>query len=365
MNIYNDNRIVMTLDAGGTNFVFAAMQAGESIVTPFSQPANADNLDACLSGIIAGFERLRKLLTTAPIAISFAFPGPADYKNGVIGDLPNLPAFRGGVALGSYLESHFNIPVYIRNDGDLYTYGEALAGILPSVNQQLTDMGQTNQYQNLIGVTLGTGLGAGIVQNARLFTGDNGLAGEIWNTPNSISPHQNAEEGVSTRAIIRSFESNKNVTEYNLMPADIYEIAINDSHPYCSQAKQAFTDFGTHLGDVLANLMMIFDSSIVLGGGIVAAKSLFMPAALKVLQGQYANGQQRIIQSLYYIDDEDQKQKFLCDSPSLISAHGSTEKVEYCNSPALFLSTSKMGCSQAVALGAYAFALSQLDQAGK
>ena len=365
MNIYDDERIVMTLDAGGTNFVFAAIQAGKEKVEPFTQPSNGDCLNTCLSGIVAGFEHVKKSLATAPVAISFAFPGPADYKNGVIGDLANLPAFRGGVALGPYLEAHFNIPVYIRNDGDLYTYGEALGGILPSINQELNDKSQTNRYQNLIGVTLGTGLGAGIIQNGTLFSGENGMAGEIWNTPNSISPHQNAEEGISTRAIIRSFESNNNVTEYNLMPADIYEIALDDSHANCAQAKQAFVDFGTHLGDSLTNLILLFDTSIVLGGGIVAAKSFFMPAAMKVLKGQFSNGQNRIIQSLYYYDDPDQKAKLLCNSPRLISAQGHTDKIEYCDSPALFVATSKIGCSQAVALGAYAFALSQLDQAGK
>ena len=365
MNIYDDNRIIMTLDAGGTNFVFAAIQAGKNIGKPFSQPANGDCLDTCLSGIIGGFDRLKKSLTTAPKAISFAFPGPADYKNGVIGDLANLPAFRGGIALGSYLEAHFNVPVYIRNDGDLYAYGEALGGILPTINQELKDKGKTKQYQNLIGVTLGTGLGAGIVQNGKLLSGDNGLAGEIWNTPNSISPQQNPEEGVSTRAIIKSFESNENVTEYNLKPAEICEIAMDDSHPDCKQAKQAFIDFGTHLGDALANLIMLYDTSIILGGGIVAAKSLFMPAAMKVLKGKFANGQDRIIQSLYYIDDAEQKAELLGISPSVVSAPGTTLKVEYNNSAALFIATSTIGCSEAVSHGAYAFALSQLDQAGK
>ncbi len=365
MNIYDDDRIVMTLDAGGTNFVFTAIQAGKNIVKPFSQPSNGDCLDTCLSNIISGFERVRKSLTIAPSAISFAFPGPADYKNGVIGDLPNLPAFRGGVALGAYLGAHFNIPVYIKNDGDLYAYGEALAGILPTLNQQLIEQDQTNRYQNLIGLTLGTGIGAGIVLNGNLICGDNGLAAEIWNTPNSISPHQNAEEGISARAIIKSFNSNKNVTEDNVTSADIYKIALDESHQDCHQAKKAFIDFGTHLGDAMANLMMLFDTSIVLGGGIVTAKSLFMPATMAVLKGKFANGQNRTIQNLYYIDDAEQKKQFLSTSPSLINAVGHTVKVEYCNSPSLFVATSTIGCNQAVALGAYAYALSQLNRLGK
>ncbi len=78
--------------------------------------------------------QIRRQCHEPPVAISFAFPGPADYPAGIIGDLPNLPAFRGGVALGPMLEEKFGIPVFINNDGDLFVYGEAIAGFLPYVN---------------------------------------------------------------------------------------------------------------------------------------------------------------------------------------------------------------------------------------
>ena len=66
-------------------------------------------------------------LPEQPAAISFAFPGPADYPRGIIGGyLPNFPSFRDGVALKDFLEERFGIPTFINNDGDLYAYGEAL-----------------------------------------------------------------------------------------------------------------------------------------------------------------------------------------------------------------------------------------------
>lgn len=134
MDYRNDNRVVLTLDAGGTNFVFSAIRGMELIGEPITLPSNGDNLDKCLSGIIDGFSSLMNGLTEKPVAISFAFPGPADYPNGIIGDLGNLPAFRGGVALGPMLEDRFHLPVFINNDGDLFAYGEAIAGFLPFVN---------------------------------------------------------------------------------------------------------------------------------------------------------------------------------------------------------------------------------------
>lgn len=61
-----------------------------------------DDLDRCLSVLVGGFRKVKDALTEEPVAISFAFPGPADYEHGVIGDLPNFPAFCGGVALGPF-----------------------------------------------------------------------------------------------------------------------------------------------------------------------------------------------------------------------------------------------------------------------
>ena len=136
--IINEKRVVMTLDAGGTNFVFSAIQGNKQIVEPIRLYPNSDNLEKCLETIISGFEIVIKELKTNPVAISFAFPGPADYPKGIIADLPNLPAFRGGVALRPMLENHFNIPVYINNDGNLFAYGEALFGFIPEINKSLS-----------------------------------------------------------------------------------------------------------------------------------------------------------------------------------------------------------------------------------
>src|SRR5690606_23751235 len=110
-----------------TNFVFSAIKGGKEIVEPIIYPSNAHDLHICLKTLIQGFEAVKSLLDTEPVAISFAFPGPADYKAGIIGKLPNLPAFKnGGIALGPMLRHYFNLPVFISNDGDLFAYGEAM-----------------------------------------------------------------------------------------------------------------------------------------------------------------------------------------------------------------------------------------------
>src|SRR5512136_2439705 len=118
MNPENDRRIVLTLDAGGTNFRFSAICGNKPVTGTLAMPSNAENLDKCLDNIVEGFTRIRAQCPVMPVAISFAFPGPADYPAGIIGDLGNLPAFRGGVALGPMLEDQFGVPVFLNNDGD-------------------------------------------------------------------------------------------------------------------------------------------------------------------------------------------------------------------------------------------------------
>ena len=114
-------------------------------------PAVSDNLDECLEVLVKGFDRVIAAIPVPPVAISFAFPGPADYENGIIGDLPNFPSFRGGVALGPFLKHKYGIPVFIENDGNLFAYGEALSGALPMINRELSLAGCSREYKNLIG----------------------------------------------------------------------------------------------------------------------------------------------------------------------------------------------------------------------
>src|ERR1039458_3384052 len=168
MNFNDDSRIVMTLDAGGTNFRFSAMRGNQQVAETIAMPSEATNLERCLLKITEGFMRVQRLCPAPAVAISFAFPGPADYPHGIIGDLGNLPCFRGGVALGPMLEAQFGIPVFINNDGDLFAYGEAIGGFLPYVNDLLGKAGSPKRFSNLLGVTLGTGLGGGIVRNGEL-----------------------------------------------------------------------------------------------------------------------------------------------------------------------------------------------------
>jgi glucokinase len=368
MNTKTDPRIVMTLDAGGTNFRFSAMRGHKPVVETVSTPSNGDNLDKCLANIVEGFTRIRQQCPRAPAAISFAFPGPADYPNGIIGDLGNLPGFRGGVALGPMLEKRFGIPSFINNDGDLFVYGEAIAGFLPYVNDLLKKAGSPKRYKNLFGVTLGTGFGGGIVRDGQLFVGDNSMAGEVWLLRNKLAPQTNAEEGASIRAVRRAFAKKAGIPlEQAPEPKAIFDIGRGKQRGNKPAALEAFRRLGEAVGDAMAQALTLVDALAVIGGGISGSWPLFLPALVDELNSTYTapNGTKfrRLVQAAFNLEDAAQRKKFLKGETREITIPGSKRTLRYDPLARIGVGVSRLGTSEAVAIGAAAFALRKLDEA--
>jgi glucokinase len=365
MSSADDHRTVMTLDAGGTSFRFAAMRGHRFITETVTMPSNGDNLDRCLANIVEGFNRVKSQCPAPPAAISFAFPGPADYPAGIIGDLGNLPGFRGGIALGPMLAEKFGIPTFINNDGDLFAYGEAIAGFLPYINGLLEKAGSPKQYKNLFGVTLGTGFGGGIVRNGELFLGDNSMAGEVWLLRNKLATKMNVEEGVSIRAVRRAYAGLAGIPiDRAPDPKDIEAIALGRIQGNQEAALEAFRKMGEIIGDALGNALTLVDGLAVIGGGISNSKQLFFPALMEELNGtyttQFGKRFRRLASVAFDLEDPEQLETFLKGEVREIAIPGSSQKIKYDPLQRIGVGMSRLGTSEAVAIGGYAFALQQL-----
>ena len=357
----------MTLDAGGTNLRFSALRGGKPVAETVSLPSNGDDLEKCLANIVEGFNRVKALCPQPPAAISFAFPGPADYPRGIIGDLGNLPGFRGGVALGPMLEEKFGIPVFMNNDGDLFVYGEAIGGILPHVNGLLEKAGSPKRYKNLFGITLGTGFGGGIVRNGEIFIGDNSASGEVWLLRNKLHPSMNAEEGACIRAVRRVY-ANQSGTPFDQVPEpkELFEIANGNMVGNQAAAREAFRCLGESAGDAVANAITLIDGLTVIGGGISNAWPLFLPALVDELNSTFTNpaGEKfrRLIPAAFNLEDTVQLETFLKGETRTIKVPGSDRSLAYDPLLRVGVGMSRLGTSQAIAIGAYAFALQKLGQ---
>ncbi len=356
----------MTLDAGGTNFVFSAVQSNRRIVEPLSLPSHGNDLEKSLQTIRQGFAEVRRRLSSPPSAISFSFPGPADYAQGVIGDLLNLPAYRGGVPLGPMLEHEFGLPVFINNDGDLFAYGEAIAGLLPTVNRELAEAGSGKRYENLLGITLGTGFGAGIVRRGELFLGDNGAAAEIWTFPNKFHPETPAEEAVSIRGMRRFFAERCGCSfEESPSPKEIYEIAAGVRPGNLVAAREAFALFGEAVGHALVYASSLIDGLIVIGGGIAGAAPFFLPALVREMNrplklpggGTVPRTESRV----FNLENKTERAAFIQRTLRRLRIPGTEREVSYDPEKQVGVGLSLLGTETAVAVGAYAFALHELD----
>lgn len=360
-----DNRIVITLDAGGTNLVFGAMRGCEYITAPITYPSNAHDLDLCLDTMVRGFREVIASLDEKPVAISFAFPGPADYPNGIIGGyLPNFPSFRDGVALGPFLQNEFGIPVFINNDGDLFAYGEALCGALPEINRRLSDYGSKKRYNNLLGYTFGSGFGVGMVVNGQLNRGDNSCV-ETFCLPHKTKPNVIVEEGVAVRAVKRVYAEESGDYDHKFEPKEICEIADGKRNGDVGAARKAFAEFGTTAGDAMAIAAQLIDGIIVIGGGITAAGHWILPSLLKEMRSEFAtlggDPVRRVQMEVFNLDDPVEFEKFAKGSTKTISVRGTDKTVEYDNMKRIGVMFSKLGASKAISAGAYAFALSMID----
>lgn len=361
----DDSRIVMTLDAGGTNLEFSAIRGNQRIAGPIELPSEAANLNRCLDNLISGFDCIRRSLPEPPAAISFAFPGPADYPAGVIVNIGNLPAFQDAVALGPMLEKKFGIPVFINNDGDLFVYGESIAGFLPYVNHLLEQAGNPKRYRNLFGITLGTGLGGGIVHDHQLFLGDNSAGAEAWLLRNKLDASVNAEEGASIRAVRRVYACNADIPlERAPEPRVIFEIAKGRADGDHEAALRAFQQLGEVAGDVLAQALTLVDGLAVIGGGISGAHDLFLPSLVEAMNGVYerkGNPLRRLVPRTFNFEDLVQREEFLRSQAREITVPGSDQKVSFDPLPRTAVGISRLGTSHAVAIGAYAFALARIS----
>jgi glucokinase len=361
----NDPRIVLVLDAGGTSLRFNAVQGGRELLeAPRTLPSFGHDLERSLAQIIDGFTAVHAATGHRAVAVSLAFPGPADYRRGIIGDLPNLPGFRGGVPLGPLLQGRFGLPTFANNDGALFAYGEALGGLLPFVNDRLGEAGSPRRFRNLLGFTFGTGFGGGLVIDGRLVIGDNSAAGQIWMTRHRDDRHRMAEEGVSIRAVRREYAAATGIALDDVPePRRIAEIAAGEAPGDRRAAAEAFRRLGQVAGDAIANALALIDGLVVIGGGLSGAAPLFRAALLDELNGKLDSAAGPVDRLPFHVLDLDDPRGLAAltgDHARPLAIPGTDRTVAGPPRRLTGVGISRLGTTAAIGLGAYAHALGEL-----
>ncbi|MAJ43941.1 MAG: hypothetical protein CMF96_04235 [Candidatus Marinimicrobia bacterium] len=255
-----ENKYYIGVDIGGTTFCSGLFDYKRNLIIKSNKESivNYKNQKLLIKAILNQINFLLKDYNIIGIGISC--PGPLDSKNGKILNTPNLTLLQN-CNLINILESNLNVPCKIENDANLFSLGEYY----------------TLKYKEevTVGVTLGTGIGFGIVINGKLFTGGNGMAAEYgispinntnWESYNSI---RWLEEAAIEKFSIRH------------TPKEIFKLAQNNS----KKAIHIWEEFGHNLGICLSHIINMIDpNNISIGGGLSHAFKFFNNKMIETIE---------------------------------------------------------------------------------
>lgn len=246
--------MLLGVDIGGTTIGLGLID-GSVIVRKASVPSfeKGASLDATVDHLVS---RISEMMTPEVSSIGVGVPTLVDSSEGIVFDATNIPSWVE-VPLKQILEEKFHVHVAINNDSNCFALG-ASARI-------------GNQSAVVVGITLGTGIGVGIVCNGKLLCGTNCGAGELGALPYNGKDYE-------------SFCSSKFFSERGWTGGEAAKAVAEGNE----EALAVFKEFGRHLGTFLAVVMYAYDPGcIVLGGGLSRSFDLFRDSMMESLREHY------------------------------------------------------------------------------
>lgn len=245
--------MLLGVDLGGTNIRIGQIE-GTKIVARISEPSPsdmsvADSLDRLETHI-------RGMMDARVEGVGIGVPSVVDVERGVVYNATNIPSWRE-VHLKEELEARLGVPVYVNNDANAFALGESVYG-------------SARGFRHVVGVTLGTGVGAGIVVNGALYAGRNTGAGEIGSLPYLDAT---LEDYCGSNFFARRHSTTGREAARRAMAGDAEAMAI-------------WNEFGEHMGELMKIVLFVYDPEAVLfGGGITASWELFEGAMRRRMEG--------------------------------------------------------------------------------
>jgi glucokinase len=284
--------VVITIDIGGTQLRVATFSIGSTTPIKVKRTSTLNRNENVFDRLTAAIDAVWPSEQVA--AISAACPGPLDPSTGIILSSPNIPGW-DNLPLVDLLKKKYGVPTFVENDANLAAVGEWRYGA-----------GQG--HQDLLYMTISTGIGGGVISAGHLLTGCRGLAAELG--------HLTVQPGgplcpCGQRGHLEAIASGPAIARYvsRRIAAGRHSSLAGDPHitarEVAAAARQgdalsleAFTHAGTYLGRAVADFLHIFNPSILIFGGGVSqsgsllfdpmkqtlAKSIMDPAYLENLE---------------------------------------------------------------------------------
>ncbi len=225
---------ILGIDLGGTN-VRAGRVKNESIEKITTSKITSDGAEELVLKEIC--QTIDNVIQKDVKGIGVGVPSVIDIENGIVYNVQNIPSWKE-VHLKDYLEKKYNLPVYVNNDANCFVAGEKY-------------FGNAKDFENVVGLIIGTGLGAGLILNNKLYSGKNCGAGEFGMI--SFKEH-NYEYYCSGQFFSQC---------YSIEGSLLYEMAKRGE----PKALQIFSEFGSNLGEAIKLILYSIDPQMIILGG--------------------------------------------------------------------------------------------------
>ncbi len=234
---------VIGVDLGGTN-VRAGLVSGSRLIKTAKSTLGSAKSRKKVLGMV--YNVIEQVIDKNTAAIGVGVPSIVDTKKGIVYDVVNIPSWKR-VPLKKLLEERYSLPVEINNDANCFVMGEKC-------------FGKGRRAKNLVGLIIGTGLGAGIIINDKLYEGYNCGAGEFGMIPFK----DDVLETYCSGQFFQKF--------YNVSGSDLDK--NNDK-----RTLKIFTEFGKNMAEAIKIVIYSYDPEmIILGGSVSKSYPLFKEA---------------------------------------------------------------------------------------
>lgn len=266
------NKYAIGVDLGGTFIKAGVVSSSGKIVEKISIDSKADKgPKAVIKQIEKAISQLQDTTDVKIQGIGIGAPGVISIKKGTVENPPNLPGW-GRVHLGKIVSDATGIPTFVENDANAAAVGEKI-------------FGAGKDYDSFIMVTLGTGVGGGIILNRKLYRGDTGAAGELGHI---VIDHNGPLCGCGATGCIEAYAGNKYIIQETTTMLEkeknsmLWELTAGDlatlTPKLISEAAGKGDDFairvvkllGFRLGVAFSTVANLLDVTIFIVGGGVA-----------------------------------------------------------------------------------------------
>ena len=277
------------VDIGGTNIKIALVDFEGKIIYSNTTPTRAEmGFEAGVANIKQAIKDLMQETNESAKtieAIGFGLPGQIDYKAGMVKSLPNIPGWIN-IPLGKLIEDEFQIPTKLDNDVRCAALGEL-------------NFGAGKGCENLICITIGTGIGSGIVLNGKLVRGASNAAGEIGHIKMTLEKgplcgcgdhgcFEAYASGPSIVTMAKEFISGGKSAKYKEMATDgiitpyiVAQAALQGD----AVSLQIFKQIGEIIGVGLSSVINLLNpEKIIIGGGVADAGEILLEPIRKTIE---------------------------------------------------------------------------------